>query len=134
MVAPDEGHCFARPVNNMAMFASAEKFLAKYLGGRYQESMTTEVSQRLNEINVDVKTVTMPKMMTASTELPKPAVDLRPGIYNYKASIAIQGQGITISVKTDIKEENGAWTVNETAQTPQGPIFDTSTIEKGSLL
>src|SRR5678809_1151214 len=68
MVAPDEGHGFARPVNNMAMFASAEKFLAKYLGGRYQESMTPEVSQRLNEINVDVKTVTMPKMMTASAD------------------------------------------------------------------
>jgi len=134
MVAPDEGHGFARPVNNMAMFASAEKFLAKYLGGRYQESMTPEVSQRLKEINVDVKTVTMPKMMTASAELPKPAVDLRPGIYNYKASIAIQGQEIPLTLKTDIKEENGAWTVNETAQTPQGPIVDISTIEKGSLL
>jgi len=134
MVAPDEGHGFARPVNNMAMFASAEKFLAKYLGGRYQESMTPEVSQRLKEISVDVKTVTMPKMMTASAELPKPAVDLRPGIYNYKASIAIQGQEIPLTLKTDIKEENGAWTVNETAQTPQGPIIDISTIEKGSLL
>ncbi|HEY9503210.1 MAG TPA: prolyl oligopeptidase family serine peptidase, partial [Pyrinomonadaceae bacterium] len=134
MVAPDEGHGFARPVNNMAMFASAEKFLAKYLGGRYQESMTPEVSQRLNEINVDVKTVTMPKMMTASAELPKPAVDLRPGTYNYKASIAIQGQEIPLTMKTDIKEENGAWTVNETAQTPGGPIVDISTIEKGSLL
>ncbi|HEX5601483.1 MAG TPA: alpha/beta fold hydrolase, partial [Pyrinomonadaceae bacterium] len=134
MVAPDEGHGFARPVNNMAMFASAEKFLAKYLGGRYQESMTPEVSQRLKEINVDVKTVTMPKMMTASNELPKPAVDLRPGTYNYKASIALQGQQIPLTVKTDIKEENGAWTVNETAQTPQGPIVDVSTIEKGSLL
>ena len=134
MVAPDEGHGFARPVNNLAMFASAEKFLAKYLGGRYQESMTPEVSQRLNEINVDVKTVTMPKMMTAASELPKPAVDLRPGTYNYKASIAIQGQEIPLTLKTDIKEENGAWTVNETAQTPQGEIVDVSTIEKGSLL
>jgi len=134
MVAPDEGHGFARPENNMAMFASAEKFLAKYLGGRYQESMTPAVSQRLKEINVDVKTVTMPKMMTASTELPKPAVDLRPGTYNYKASLAIQGQEIPLTLKTDIKEENGAWTVNETAQTPQGAIVDISTIEKGSLL
>jgi hypothetical protein len=134
MVAPDEGHGFARPVNNLAMFASAEKFLAKYLGGRYQESMTPEVSQRLNEINVDVKTVTMPKLMTASAELPKPAVDLRPGTYNYKASIAIQGQEIPLTVKTDIKEENGAWTVNQTALTPQGEITDMSTIEKGSLL
>jgi dipeptidyl aminopeptidase/acylaminoacyl peptidase len=134
MVAPDEGHGFARPINNMAMFASAEKFLAKYLKGRYQESMTPEVSQRLNEINVDVKTVTMPKIMTASAELPKPAVDLRPGTYNYKASLALQGQEIPLTVKTDIKEENGAWTVNETAQTPGGPIVDVSTIEKGSLL
>ena len=129
MVAPDEGHGFARPVNNMAMFASAEKFLAKYLGGRYQESMTPEV-QRLKEINVDVKTVTMPKMMTSTSEVPKPAVDLRPGTHNYKASIALGGQSIPLTMKTDIKEENGAWTVNETAQTPQGRIVDVSTIEK----
>ncbi|HKV37127.1 MAG TPA: alpha/beta fold hydrolase [Pyrinomonadaceae bacterium] len=134
MVAPDEGHGFARAVNNSAMFALSEKFLAKYLGGRYQESMTPEVSQRLNEINVDVKTVTMPKMVTASADLPKPAVDLRPGTYNYKASIALGGQEIPLKAKTDIKEENGAWTVNETVETPQGPIVDVSTIEKGSLL
>ncbi len=57
IVAPDEGHGFARPVNNLAMFAAAEKFLAKYLGGRYQESMTPEVATRLQEITVDVKTV-----------------------------------------------------------------------------
>src|SRR5690349_17349709 len=134
MVAPDEGHGFARPINNMAMFASAEKFMAKYLKGRYQESMTPEVSQRLNEINVDVKTVTMPKMMTASADIPKPAVDLRPGTSNYKASISLGGQEIPLTVKTDIKEENGAWTVNETAVTPQGEMVDVSTIEKGSLL
>src|SRR5688500_2605955 len=118
----------------MAMFASAEKFLAKYLGGRYQESMTPEVTQRLKEINVDVKTVTLPKMMTSTSELPKPAVDLRPGTYNYKASIAFGGQEIPLTMKTDIKEENGAWTVLDTAQTPQGEITDLSTIEKGSLV
>jgi hypothetical protein len=134
IVAPDEGHGFARPVNNMAMFASAEKFLAKYLGGRYQETMTPETSQRLQEISVDVKTVTLPKMMSETSEVPKPAVDLRPGTYNYKATIALGGQSIPLTVKTDIKEENGAWTVNETAQTPQGEIVDVSTIEKGSLL
>ena len=43
LVAPDEGHGFARPVNNMAMFAAAEKFLAKHLGGRFQEGGTPEV-------------------------------------------------------------------------------------------
>ena len=55
ILAPDEGHGFARPVNNMAMLAAAEKFLATYLGGRYQESMTPEVEKRLGEIKVDVK-------------------------------------------------------------------------------
>jgi dipeptidyl aminopeptidase/acylaminoacyl peptidase len=55
ILAPDEGHGFARPVNNMAMLAEAEKFLATYLGGRYQESMTAEVEKRLGEIKVDTK-------------------------------------------------------------------------------
>jgi len=55
ILAPDEGHGFARPVNNMAMLAAAEKFLATYLGGRYQESMTPEVEKRLSEIKIDVK-------------------------------------------------------------------------------
>ncbi len=59
IVAPDEGHGFARPVNNLAMNAAAEKFLAKYLGGRYQESMKPEVAERLKEITVDPKTVTL---------------------------------------------------------------------------
>jgi len=134
MVAPDEGHGFARPVNNMAMFASAEKFLAKYLGGRFQEGMTPEVSQRLKEINVDVKTVTLPKTISSNSEVPKPAVDLRPGTHNYKATIALGGQSIPLTAKTDIKEENGAWTVSETVTTPQGDVVDVSTIEKGSLL
>ncbi|HAH58049.1 MAG TPA: S9 family peptidase, partial [Bacteroidales bacterium] len=59
IVAPDEGHGFANPINNLAMNAAAEKFLAKHLGGRYQESMTPEVAERLKEITVDPKTVTL---------------------------------------------------------------------------
>lgn len=75
LVAPDEGHGFARPVNNMAMFATAEKFLAKHLGGRYQETMTSEVAQRLKESTIDVKTVTVPKKTDATARAPKPATD-----------------------------------------------------------
>ena len=61
LVAPDEGHGFERPVNKMAMFAAAEKFLAKYLNGRYQETMPADVSTRLKEITVDPKTVKLAK-------------------------------------------------------------------------
>ena len=34
---PDEGHGFARPENNMAFNAVVEAFLARHLGGRYEE-------------------------------------------------------------------------------------------------
>src|SRR6185436_4179085 len=37
ILAPDEGHGFARPVNNMALFAASESFFAKHLGGRAQK-------------------------------------------------------------------------------------------------
>jgi dipeptidyl aminopeptidase/acylaminoacyl peptidase len=33
LVAPDEGHGFARPINNLAMVTAMEGFLVKYLGG-----------------------------------------------------------------------------------------------------
>lgn len=59
IVAPDEGHGFANPINNLAMNAAAEKFLAMYLGGRYQKLLTPEVSERLKAITVDPATVTL---------------------------------------------------------------------------
>ncbi len=61
ILAPDEGHGFARPVNNMAMYMAAERFFAKYLDGRYQDGGTAEVVQRLKEITVDPKAVVVTK-------------------------------------------------------------------------
>lgn len=58
ILADDEGHGFRKPVNNMAMWAAAEKFLANYLKGRYQESMPEEVEKRLKEMTQDVSKVT----------------------------------------------------------------------------
>jgi dipeptidyl aminopeptidase/acylaminoacyl peptidase len=37
MLFPDEGHGFAKPDNRMIFFAAAEKFLARYLGGRAED-------------------------------------------------------------------------------------------------
>ena len=34
---PDEGHGFAKPENRISFYAIVEKFLAKFLGGRYEE-------------------------------------------------------------------------------------------------
>jgi dipeptidyl aminopeptidase/acylaminoacyl peptidase len=134
IVAPDEGHGFHRPVNNMAMFSQAEKFFAKYLGGRYQESATPEVAARLKEITVDVKSVATPKKVEAVAGAPKPSSDLVAGISSYKASISLQGQTIPLTTTTEIKEVGGNWIATETGESPDGKIVDISTIEKGTLI
>ncbi|HEV2668456.1 MAG TPA: S9 family peptidase, partial [Blastocatellia bacterium] len=134
IVVPDEGHGFARPVNNMAVIAAGEKFMAKHLGGRNQEGATAEVAARLKEITVDIKTVEKPKRIdAASVGLPKPATDLRPGKLSYQGKIEVAGQTITLNPTTEIKEDGGAWQVIESAQTPMGAMSDTTWVEKGSL-
>ena len=134
VVAPDEGHGFARPINNMAMIAAAEKFMAKFLGARYQADMKPETVARLKEITVDVKTVTIAKKVEAAAEAPKPTRDLQAGVYRYKAAIELGGQSIPLAVTTEIKDGGSNWQVTETADTPQGQIVDVSTIEKGTLV
>jgi dipeptidyl aminopeptidase/acylaminoacyl peptidase len=37
MLFPDEGHGFAKPANRIKFYAAAERFLAKYLDGRFEE-------------------------------------------------------------------------------------------------
>jgi dipeptidyl aminopeptidase/acylaminoacyl peptidase len=37
MLFPDEGHGFAKPQNRLKFYATAERFLARYLGGRFEE-------------------------------------------------------------------------------------------------
>ncbi len=58
LLADDEGHGFAKPVNRMAMYAEIEAFLAEQIGGRYQEEMPEEVAKRLEQLRVDVRKIT----------------------------------------------------------------------------
>jgi dipeptidyl aminopeptidase/acylaminoacyl peptidase len=135
MLAPDEGHGFARPVNNMAMYMATEKFFAQYLGGRYQTGGTPEVVARLKEITVDPKTVTVSKVVEASSVgVPAVTVAMQPGTWKYKASIEMGAQKIPLNETTTIQEENGAWTVSDSVETPMGQMTDTATLEKGTLV
>ncbi|HMC30270.1 MAG TPA: S9 family peptidase, partial [Candidatus Angelobacter sp.] len=135
LLAPDEGHGFARPVNNMALFMSAEEFLAKFLRGRYQQGGTPEAVARLKEITVDPKTVVLAKKVDANAVgLPKTAVDLQPGTYKYKAMIEAGGQQIPLTVSTTIAENGGAWIATDVLETPNGPVTSVSTLEKGTLI
>ncbi len=119
IVAPDEGHGFARPVNNMAMLAAAEKFMAGHIGGRYQESMTSEVSKRLGEITVDPKTVVIakPADMTAA-----PA-----GNVTGKWTMLADAGGQPLQVTIELKQSGSDFTGSMSSALGNG------TIEKGKI-
>ncbi len=101
LLAGDEGHGFQRPVNNMAMFAAGEKFLAQYLGGRFQESMTPEVTKRLVEITVDPKTVVMVKSADMSAA---PGANL-----GGKWTWVVDAPGQPVELAVDLKQEGGTF-------------------------
>jgi dipeptidyl aminopeptidase/acylaminoacyl peptidase len=135
LLAPDEGHGFARPVNNLALFMESEKFLAQYLGGRFQDGGSPESVARLKEIIVDPKTVVLAKKLDAgAVGLPKPAIDLQPGVYHYQVKIEVRGQQMNLKLSTTIQDSGASWTFIDQMETPGGTATDTATIEKTTLI
>jgi hypothetical protein len=116
LLADDEGHGFARPVNNMAMFAASEKFLAKYLGGRFQESMSPEVAKRLAELTVDPTTVSLTK---TAAKPDNAAVDLAGG-WSMLADAGSQQIPMTVQFKQD----GLAFSGTSSSHLGQGSILD----------
>ena len=133
ILAPDEGHGFARPINNLVLYTSAEKFLAKHLGGRYQEGMTPAITERMAVLTVDPKTVKLSRKVEVSATAPKPAVELTPGTATYKARLEAGGQTMPMDLTRTTKDLNGSWVVTETSVLPMGTIQDEATIDKGTL-
>jgi dipeptidyl aminopeptidase/acylaminoacyl peptidase len=135
LLAPDEGHGFQRPVNNLALFMEAEAFLAEHLGGRYQEGGTPEVVARLKEITVDPKTVVLEKPVNAAAVgVPKPVTDLKPETLHYQVQVQVSGQQLAMTMATTIADGGDAWTATETMDTSQGTVTDRATIAKSSLI
>jgi len=135
LVAPDEGHGFARPVNNMAMIAAAEKFFAHYLGGRYQDDMTPEVATRLKEITVDPKTVVLARKVDAASVSPlKIATPLQAGTYKYKMTIQMGTQSIPLTLANEVAADGGGWTVTNRMNSPMGEATDVLVLDKDTLM
>ncbi len=134
LLAPDEGHGFARPVNSLAMYMAVEKFLAQHLGGRYQEGGSPEVEARLAEITVDPKTVVISKLLDASAVgVPKVTAGLQPGTYKYDAKLSMGAQQMALKLSIVVEDVGGVWTALETMDTPMGEMSDMVTLDKGSL-
>jgi len=115
ILADDEGHGFARPVNNMAMFAASEKFFAKYLGGRFQESMTPEVAKRLGELTVDPKTVSLIKVSDTSMAPSS-------GELNGRWSVIVDAPGQQLQMTVEFKQSGTDFTGATNAEIGSGTI------------
>lgn len=126
ILADDEGHGFAKPVNNMAMYAEIERFLAPILGGRYQEEMPEEISKRLEEMRVDINSVTYEEAeeIVISNELPVLKNNLQVGTQNYKMNVEVQGQNIEASKVRTITKDGANWSVNEVSTSMMGETKD----------
>jgi dipeptidyl aminopeptidase/acylaminoacyl peptidase len=66
LLAADEGHGFAGVENQLAMWAEIESFLARRLGGRFQNEMAPEIASRLEALRVDISKLEMPASAAAT--------------------------------------------------------------------
>jgi dipeptidyl aminopeptidase/acylaminoacyl peptidase len=133
LCAPDEGHGFARPVNNSAMMAAAERFLAKHLKARAQEDATPEVTTRLGEITVDPKTVVLAPKAAPAT-VPAVTGTLKPGKVTFQGSISAGPQSFPLTVQREIREEGGQIVVTDLSKLPMGEATDLTTFDKATLI
>ena len=124
LLAPDEGHGFARPVNNLAMFMAVEKFLAAHLKGRYQEGGSPEVVARLKEITVDPKTVVISKIVDASTRRRSRSDGGSQARHLQIRRQDLDGRSADGAQAFDHHHDGGsAWTAVENMDTPMGVML-----------
>jgi dipeptidyl aminopeptidase/acylaminoacyl peptidase len=132
IVAPDEGHGFARPVNRTASIIAVERFFSKHLGGRVQEGGSPEATARLAEITVDPKTVTLPKKVEAAV-LPTLAVKPAPAVNQYANTIQVGGQTIAMDVVMELKQEGGKWLASDIMTSPMGEMKDVAELDPATM-
>ncbi|MCB0662130.1 MAG: S9 family peptidase [Saprospiraceae bacterium] len=137
IVAPDEGHGFARPINQKAFIAAMEQFLSKHIGGRYQEDMPDDVADRLKEITVDPATVELPKEINSAVLFsapPVPEKDLKAGEDKYQVTMMLQGQKLGMDLTTTIEDGGDTWIIKDHVKSMMGIVEDQSVVKKGTLI
>jgi len=136
ILADDEGHGFAKPVNNLGMVASSEKFLAKYCGTRYQESMPDDVAKRLKENTVDISKVVLVKKSTVPLLKAQPALsgDLAAGRYTYSGDLQVQGQKLPVTMSRTVVQSGANWNISDSVNVMDQQVYAMSSFVQGSLV
>jgi len=144
IVAPDEGHGFAGRENRIAFYVAMEKFFAAHLGGRYQEEVSAEIAERLNDITIDIHEVELPEEMigfedAATAPLPEFVLEyIKPGVLTYSSKIAVAGQEMEMASTRTISaaefNDYPVWSVIDEASGPMGAVADTFYLNYESLI
>lgn len=132
LLAKDEGHGFAKPLNKKAMYAEVEKFLHEVIGGRYQSEMPDDVKKTLDGLRVDVKTVTYTPKATLKSDasLPASSAKLMEGKHTYDVNIAVAGQSIPMTMERTITKQGDNWMITDESKGPMGDMSDAILLSK----
>lgn len=141
MVAPDEGHGFAGKENRLSVYTAMERFFAKHLGGRYQESVPADLKKKLESITVDVKTVKVTVPDAGSSPKGMPKFDgslLKDETLKYNVAFDMRGQkmamSLTRSLQTTSYENKPVRRLIEQTSGAMGASTDTLDLDAGTLL
>jgi dipeptidyl aminopeptidase/acylaminoacyl peptidase len=141
MVAPDEGHGFTGRDNRLGMYTALERFFAKHIGGRFQESIPPEIQKKIDALTVDVKTVTVPERPSVGQSAPAAvfqASKMKPDRLTYTSTFAAMGQKMTmLTLRTITAINQGGkevWRIVDATSGAMGSATDTVDIDAASLV
>ncbi|MBK8623129.1 MAG: S9 family peptidase [Saprospiraceae bacterium] len=126
LLAKDEGHGFAKPLNKKAMYAHVERFLSEVIGGRFQEDMPTDVKETLEKLKVDVKTVKYEAKQAVAIAKSFPAINnnIKEGSTEYDMALEVQGQKIPMSMTRTISMKDGNYVIKDVSTGAMGEMTD----------
>ncbi len=145
LVAPDEGHGFANENNSLAMFAAIERFLASHLGGRYQETMSPAVSERLEVLQVDEETLVLSPTASADSggQAAGPSitffegVEVEPVTRSYRQTAETGGRTLELTSTRTISEATWegkpAFLIVESSEGAISSAVDSTFVDASSL-
>jgi hypothetical protein len=141
LVAPYEGHGFAGKLNRLAAYTAMERFFAKHLGGRLQETITPEIQARLVKLTVDVNTIAVAE--NSSAQAPKSALSFDASVMKtdsmtYAGKMSMMGRDMTYTIKrtiTVVDVPGGKrWRVVEITSSSMGSGTDTLDFDGASMM
>lgn len=131
LVAKDEGHGFANKENRLAYIAASEKFFAKHIGGRYQESVPENIAKKLDDLTVDINTVKLTEIASdeeANAPLPIPEHMPKASVCNYGVTIEMGPQKIPMDMKRVVQVDGDKIVVSDESSSAMGSMSDKTTM------